>query len=241
MEKIKQLMIEAGLSEEAAANICEALETHQTDVRNRFEESYVEKINRAKQVCEAEVESHKRNLEKRLQIYCEAKAAEIDRVLAKQAQERDTEAVAKLTSITNMLEGVDTNGRPNGELEVRIKKLQAVNSKLSEEKKQALNKANKQTTLAEKVLKRNRSLERQVKEDANKGEPITEEKSKKGKRSRRLDEGRTKSKPKTTRRTLSENQDRRRPKQSAATGEMRVPGDGYSPDEIAGIMEEDLL
>ena len=241
MEKIKQLMLEAGLSDQAVSQICEALENYRTDIRAQYEEEYAAKVTRAKEVCESEVESHKRSLERRLQIFCESKSAEIDRVAAKQAAERESEAIAKLTSIQNLLEGIETNGQPNGQLEAQVKKLKVAATKLEEQRKLAVSKANQQTQLAEKVLKRNRELERrttqpEVSEGQEETKTIAEGKEEKGQK--RLDRDRQSGTPKTTRRTLKESQDRRPPDSSKQpVGEMRSP---YSPDEIANLMEEDL-
>lgn len=236
MDKIRSLMINAGISEEAASKICESLESYKTEIKRTLEEQYAEKIGKAKQICESEVEAYKQELARRLQIFCEAKSNYVESTVAKQAANKESEAVAKLNKIYAMLEGIELEGQPNGELRAKVEQLTKKAASLEESRKQAFIKANRQVEIAEKVLKRNRDLERQLNEHLKNTTVVTEsapaaKAPTPTSKPKRLDEQRSKSKPVSTRRTLVENQTRTPSKPEKAEPQP------YSPAAIAAAME----
>lgn len=231
MDKIKNLLIEANISESAATQITEAMESYKTQLRESYEKDYNAKLQRAQKICESEVESYKLSLDRRMQIFCEAKAAEMERILAKQATERDTEALSKLTSIAGLLEGIEPNGENVSELQAKLKKLIRENKTYAEERSKAIKKANKVMQLAESAQKRNRQLERMLAEgkrelsDKN-GKTIAEGTARTAVPVKRLDTGRNTTKSVTTRRTITENQTKK-----------TVNNSGFSIADIASQIE----
>lgn len=246
MEKIKQLLQKAGVSEELAAKICESLETYKSTLREQFEKEFSGKVEQAKQVCVEETEAHKRELARRLQIFCEAKEQAIEAQLAKQSALSESEAVAKLRSITEMLSGL-ANGTANGQSTAVVEKAKKQIRMATEEKNRAVETANRQTAIAEKALKENRRLATEMArlQKMMSGQTVTEGRQpKKGKKSRRIDQGRSKRRPTTSRPTILENQD---PRPAPGRGNQPMTktegGDsnGFTVDGIAKRMSEDLV
>jgi len=238
MEKIKQLMAKCGLSEELSTDLMDALENYKTTVQESLDKQYAERLNRAKTVCESEVKAYKAEIARRMQIFCEAKATTIEATVAKQASNKDTEAITKLNKIYSLLEGIELEGQQDGELKATHEKLQKAYLQLEENKKRAIDKANKQTQLAERVLKRNRELERR---NAAMAESVTKlqqakvvSESRNPAQPNRIDKSRNSGTPQTTRPTLTESQAKRNNQQTPAT-----PTKIGSPADIAMAMDHD--
>ncbi len=232
MEKIRDLLIQANISESAADEIITAMDQYRAEVHEAAERDKNAKLERARQICEEETISHKRELERRVQIFLEAKSAEIDRILTKQAADRDTEATSKLTSIANIVEGVEPNGEAVSELKAKLDEARKQAKQLVEEKNAAVSKANHSVALAEKVLKHNRKLEKQLVEGTKtKSSTINEGVTRSAVPVKRLDTARTAATPVTTRRTLVENQVKNAP----AANEFSQ-GSEFTPAEIARRM-----
>lgn len=234
--KIKQLMIESGLSEEAAAKICESLDSYVSEKEHQLDEQFKQRLVKAKKVCMEEVESHNLELSRRAQIFMESKREQIIESLRKQIANEETEAVACLSKISSLMEGIDVNGQPNSELMARIKKLANDNKRLMEDRDKAVQKANSTLELANKVSKHNRDLERQLQESKRQGNGgnIAEGKGKNQQPSRRIDESKTPgTTTRTTRRTVASNQGANRPLQQQGSAVV-------GPAQIAESMEEDV-
>lgn len=240
MDKIKALLQKAGVTEELASKICESLENYRTTLREQFESEFTAKVEQAKKVCLEETESHKRELARRLQTFCEAKGAAIEAQLTKQAALSESEATAKLRSITEMLSGL-TNGRANGPSTAVVEKAKKQIRMANEERQKAIETANRQTAIAEKALKENRRL---TTENA-KLQRLAQAPVNEGRKTGRIDQRRVKEqRPVSTRPTLLENQDPRpAPKRTTEpqTVQAGASQTGYSVDSIANVMEEDLL
>ena len=99
MNKIKGLLEKAGCNPELVGGICEALDSYKSDLREQFEADYKHRVEQAKKVCIDETESHKRELAKRVQIFCETKAAAIEAAEAAET-ERLRLAIIKLRDDT---------------------------------------------------------------------------------------------------------------------------------------------
>lgn len=234
MEKIKQLLKSSGLSDGAATKICESLDNHTNQLRAKFEAEFNSRLEKAKQVCLEETESHKRELSRRVQVFLETKSAAIQEHLSRLAAERDTEAVAKLEKITGITEGIEINGRTNSELKAKLKESSGVCKSLLEQRDIAVQKANRLQAIANNVMKRNRLLEsRQAKAGTQSGQSnLTEGKTK----AWRLDARRISGKATTTRPTLVENVVHTR--QQASQKTQTQSSNGYSPRDIADAMDE---
>lgn len=247
MDKIKALFQKAGVSEDLAGQIIESLESYKATLREQFEKEYAGKVAQAKKVCIEETEAHKRELARRLQIFCETKGAAIEAQLAKQSALSESEALSKLTAVRALLEGIQLGNRePNGAatagLEKAKKRVQVAEAKAS----QAVETANRQTAIAEKALKKNRALATEnahlKKKMQGGGETVTEGRQPQGTR-RRIDGARRKSRqPTSTRPTLVESQDRRPPKQRQTPQISNSGnGNGFSVQDIAAQVDEDLV
>jgi hypothetical protein len=246
MEKIKALLVKAGCNEELVGKICESLDAYKNTVREQYTEEYAGKLEEAKKVCIEETEAHKRELAKRLQIFCETKGAAIEAQLAKQSALNESAAYAKLQQIHGLLSGVN-NSAPNGDVTATMKKAKQQVKVATEAKQKAVSTANRQTAIAEKALKQNRELSRKVSQlertlsesrqtPAKKQGVVSEGKNK---RTRRIDQSRGKSpQPVSTRATITENQDRRPAPQRKP---QQDTGNGFGVGDIAANMDEDLV
>lgn len=206
MDKIKQLMIKVGLSEEAANQLTASIDNHLQQLRESVDKEYQQKLEKAKQICLKETEDHKRELSRRLQIFLEAKSNHIQEVLGKQSAERGTEAESKLEKIASLVEGIEINGQPNSDLQAQNAKLIESTNKLQAQYKKAITKANQLQEVINTVLKRNKKLEQSLAESQQK-QLVSE--------STNLNQYKTKSKAATTRRTLEENVTRKTPEKRA--------------------------
>lgn len=246
MDKIKALLEKAGVSPELSGKICESLDSYKTTLREQFDKEYAAKVEQAKQVCIEETEAHKRELARRVQIFCETKGAAIEAQLAKQSALNESEALTKLNQISALLEGLEPNGQPSGDVTAVVEKLKRQAQVATEEKNRAIELANKKQAIAEKALKRNRELAtalQSVQEQRTGGSKQTVSEGKSQKRqSRRIDESRKGGRARSTRATLKESQDRRPP---AKSNESNVTGtgtgNGFSIDNIAASIDEDLV
>jgi hypothetical protein len=239
MEKIKSLLNKVGVKPELSQQICESLESYKSTLRKQFDAEYSAKIEEAKKVCIEETEAHKRELARRVQVFCETKGAAIEATIAKQSALRESEAVSRLKSIVSLVEGIEPNGELNGELEADVKKLRKKLRAVTEGRQQAIATANRQTALAEKVLKKNRILEaKKVKAQADAA--ITE--NRQPRKTARIDANRRSGRPVSTRATLVESQDPR-PVPSRSDSHIASAGNsgGFGVDSIAVDMDEDLI
>ena len=237
MDKIKSLLEHAGVKPELAEKICETLINYKQTLREQFEADYTAKVQEAKTVCIEETEAHKRELARRLQVFCEAKGAAIEAHLVKQSALSESEALTKLKTVKALLEGIAINGSPSGQPTAVVEKAKKQIRLAIEERKRAVETANRQTSIAEKALKENRRL---VTEMAKlKRSQLSE--SRQPATKKRLDRSRKQGKSVTTRPTILENQDPRSP---APSNQPHVTGTGtgkYGVTDIAEMIDEDLV
>jgi phage anti-repressor protein len=245
MDKLREIMEKMGMKPELVNQLCEAMQTHLTEHKTRLDTDFETRIAAAKKVCIHETEQHKAELARRLQIFCEATVQKIENQVTRQVASRDGEAKTKLDSIWRMLEGIGDDAAAKAQIESIQKKLH----KITEERDAAIRKANAQTDLAEKVLQRNRSLERRIStmeggERPTKPAPqpirstVTE-----GKQSvRRLDGERSSGRAQTTRPTLRENNDMRSEPapHNPVIRETTTLGSSPTPADIAESIEEGM-
>lgn len=218
MEKIRQLLLKSGLSEDAASKICESLEDHARQLREHYQNEFTTKLSEVKNACLEETTKHKAELSRRVQIFLETKEEAVQQQLSKQSAERGTAAESKLEKIAALVEGIELNGQPNSALQAEVGKLTGMLKHLKEQKDLAINKASRLQEIADKVLKRNKILEGQIASNGKK--PVVESRQRKGNR------------PNTTRRVLEETVERKH-QESQPTNQMRVP---ITPDSIADLI-----
>jgi hypothetical protein len=226
MDKIKQLLQKCGLSAEVSAQLCEAIDNHANELKEQSDTEFQARLVKAKKVCFEEVEAHKAELARRLQIFLEAKNSTIEELVMRQSANRETEAVAKLEKIYALLEGIELNGQSNSELKTEIEKFKKLAEHLVEERDKANAKAKRCIQISERVLKRNRALEH----------TLTEGKVAPSNGVTRIDASRNAAQRRTTQRTLKENVETTTvEKQEAPVNTMRPP---RSPAEVASTMDE---
>lgn len=240
MDKIKALMEKCGLSTEAADAICEAITVHTNAIKESLEVEYAKRTETAKRICIEETEQHKAELARRLQIYCEARSTAIDQIIARQSQAKEGQAVDLLEQVKGLLEGVSVSDDSGMRREVMS--LREEVDQLKKERNAAISKANRQTEIAEKVLRRNRLLENKM--VSLETEQVTVNESRRQQQSQRIDGGRRSGQPTSTRRTLNENNDRREPIDNrnganTRTANANSMNNGLTPAEIAASIDVD--
>lgn len=244
MDKIKALLEKAGCKTELVDQICESLVTYKDTLQEQFKAEQAAKIEEAKKVCIEETEAHKRELARRLQIFCETKSAAIEAQLAKQSALNETEAEARLLSVRRLVEGIDPNGEHNGDVTATLEKAKRQLQVANEEKKRAVEAANRQMEIAQKALRQNRQLateNAQLKRGT--GRQVNESRQAPAGQGRRIDNNRRNTtQPTTTRPTLLENQDRRTPAKQTQPNIINAGNPaGYGIADIAEGLDEDLV
>ena len=134
MNKIKGLLEKSGCNPELVDKICESLEEYKVTLREQYDSEYKDRIEKAKKVCIEETEAHKRELARRVQIFCETKSAAIEAQIAKQSALSESEAVTRLKNIRSLLEGIEPNGELNGQATAALNKAKQKLSQLQEER-----------------------------------------------------------------------------------------------------------
>jgi hypothetical protein len=230
MDKIKQLMMDAGLSEEAALQVCESLKVYKGQLAEDSKVELQGKLKAAKAACIEEMNKHKVELSRRTQIFLEAKTNQVLASARKNIVNEESEAVATLNKITGLIEGVEIQGQPNSELTKLVKSLKSQVISIKEEKQAAVTKANQNLKMADKTLKDNRYLTRKLHEA---DEKLKKAAISEGRSQKRIDNRRSKGQSKTTQRTLVENQRRSGAPARKPAAQAGQPG----PAQIAENME----
>ena len=236
MDKIKDLLVKAGCKTDLVNAIAESLENYKTDLRSRFGTEYAVKVEKAKKVCVEETEAHKRELARRLQIFCETKSAAIETQLAKMSALSESQAMTKLKNVRALLEGVQLNGVANGQSAAALEKAKRRAQQLEEERNRAVAEANRKTAIAEKALKQNRALVSENAKLQNASKTVVENRS-----PRRMEPTVRNSKPTTTRATLLESQERRPAPRSQQSNVTVRPTGNITVLDIAANMDTDLV
>lgn len=231
--KIQDLLVKAGCKPELVSSIVDTLAQYKETVREDYEQTFKARVEQAKKVCVEETEEFKRELARRLQIFCETKSAGIEAHVAKQAAMNESKAVAKLNMLADVLHGYQQNSAANGQSSAALGKAQRKLQQVNEERQKLSEVANRQTAIAEKALKENRRLAAQVQQLQ---KQLVESKQVFAKDARRIDESRRATRPVTTRPTLVESQDRRPAKKQPSVMNRTV---GIS--DIANGMDSDLV
>ncbi len=235
MDKIKKLLEQAKVSPELAQKITESLAKYKETLREQFDKEYAAKVEQVKKVCIDETENHKRELARRVQIFCETKGTAIEAHIAKQAAISESDALSKLKTVKAMLTGIALNEGPNGQTTAGLGQLKKRLQLATESKTKALEVANKQTAIAESVLKKNRELATENSKLKKQLTTISESKQS----GQKLDQRKRPAKPRSTRPTIVENQDRRPP--AKPKPQPAHAGTGFGINDIAGTMDEDLV
>ncbi len=219
MDKIKALFEQVGLSPELTTKLCAVLERHKTMLREQSDAEVKRRVEQAKQVCLDETEAHKRELSRRLQVFLETKSAVVTAAITKQSAIRESRATEQLRKVTALLGGVDLNGASEGRSQAAESQLRKQLVALKEERDMAVRTANRQTAIADRVIRRNRALEMQGPQPQPRA-PLTEATTQPRRQPGRIDGSRTTQRPTTTRTVTEDRQ--RRPRQDADPEIQRI-------------------
>jgi hypothetical protein len=231
MDKIEQLLVKAGCNPELVAGITSSMESFKQNVRESYQKEFDSKLSAAKKICVEETEAYKRELAKRVQIFCETKSAVIESQLSRQSALSESKAQTKLKQVYALLEGIELNGSASGATTAAIENAKRQVRQLSEERNKAVEKANRQTAIAEKALKANRTL---VTENAKLKKVLTESSPAPVSRANNA-QRKAAAKPMTSRQTLAESQVRQAPKAMP-----KGNGRQFGIVDVARSMAEDL-
>lgn len=229
MDKIKELLAKSGCKTELVNAIVESLEQYKVNLQGRFTANFNAKVEAAKKVCVEETEAHKRELARRLQIFCETKSAAIETQLAKSSALNESQATTKLKKLRALLEGVQLNGIDNGKTAAELEKAKRRTQQLQEERDRAIAEANRKTAIAEKALKHNRQLVTENTKFKNTN-VVTENRA-----ARRIEPTVRTSRPVAARSTLLENQGRRTTKPNRPANNQRPQ---LTVEDIAASISE---
>lgn len=161
MEKIIELMKQAGISDTLAKGITEALNNYTKEQKAILESDYRDKMLQAKAVLVEEMNKFKTDLARKATIFFEAKSDKIEQAIAKQVAIRESASEGKLKQVAALVEGVQLNTSPQADLQALNGKIAALQNQLkvvTEERQTAVTKANRANTLASKLLQKNREL-----------------------------------------------------------------------------------
>lgn len=158
-DKIKQLLMASGVTDELSAKIVESMVEYKAACVAEAKETLDEKIKLAKKVIFEEVELYKQELARKVQIFCESKVQTIDQQLKRKSAAGETEATAKLTKVYALLEGIDLDGKkPDGKLEAQIADANNRIALLSKNLASAKMQAKRAIGIAESVMAKNKVL-----------------------------------------------------------------------------------
>lgn len=238
IEDLKQLLEKAGVQPDFSQKIVESLEAYKTVIKEGLEADFVTKVTKAKKICVEETEAYKRDLARRVQIFCETKGAAIEAQIKKQSVQNESLSSSKLTKIASIVEGIELNAKDESSIKDQIARAQAQIKALTESRDEAAELANKQTAIARKILSESKDLEnenRRLKQMLS-VRTLNEERRTAPARGGMLPRKRAAQDVVTTRPTLIENQDpTSTPKQAA------IPANGgYNINSIADNLEETL-
>lgn len=238
MNELKDLLEKAGVKAEFSQKIVESLETYKTSIKESLEAEFVSKITKAKKICVEETEAFKRDLARRVQIFCETKGTAIEAQMRKQSVQNESISSGKLTKIASIVEGIELNAKDDSKLRAQVEQARAQIKQLSESKDEAVELANKQTAIARKLLAESKDLETEnvrLKKMLS-AQTLNEERSSAPQRNGMLPRKRAPQDVNTTRPTLVENQDPTSPAKQAA-----IPvKSGFNINSIAAELEENL-
>lgn len=193
MNSIKQLMVENGLSEECATNICETLTTYKAELKQKLEEEFKVRLSKAKDACLEETKKYKAELSRRVQVFLETKTHNIDKHVVGKLANRETESAATLKRVKSLLEGVQIDSSKNtGDSAAEIKSLRQKVRSLEESNCKMQSAAKRYRDIAERSLTRTKALQEHVLSKQSQT-PIME--GKKPQQTQRLDGGRKQGKP----------------------------------------------
>lgn len=237
--ELKDLLQKAGVQPEFTGRIIESLESYKSTIKESLEAEFVTKISKAKKICVEETETYKRDLARRVQIFCETKGAAIEAQLRKQSVSSESKSTSKLNKIAALVEGIELNVGNDGKLKTNFEAAKAKIRQLVESRDKANELANKQTSIARKILAESQGLESEnirLKRMLVGAKTMTESNAPRVNRPNLLPRKRLSQSVTTTRPTLVESQDPSTPSKQPA-----IVAGGYNINSIAANLDENLI
>lgn len=171
LDKIGAILKQMGISEEAIGEFVNICESWHNEAKEKLQQEYKVRLDKAKKLCIEEVEAHKSNLSRGVKMFLDSQGDLIRRSSEKSSAIAESEAVNKLKKITNLLNGLDVDSAANAQaLQAESRKNAELVSKvanLTESLNREKAKAAKFGELSEKSLARQRKLEEQATKHAN--------------------------------------------------------------------------
>lgn len=166
MDKIKALLLQMGISEESTNEFVTVCESWRSEEKEKFNQEYKARIDKAKKICLEEVESHKASLSRGVQVFLENKLDQISKAADKHAAIAESEAVMTLKKVHNLLNGLNIDSAANAQaLQAESKKNALLVSEIASIKESLERekiKGAKMAELAEKSIARQKALESEV-------------------------------------------------------------------------------
>lgn len=166
LSKIEAVLKKMNISEAAVKEFTGVVNEHFTTKEKALKEEFTQRLNKAKQVCVEEVESHKAALSRGVQRFLEAKVTSIEKVASKKHAIEESEATTKLKQLKALLEGINVDGAQNAQALQAVKEQKAAVDKQLVESREALlrekAKSVKLSEIAEKSMARQKSIEGQL-------------------------------------------------------------------------------
>lgn len=154
------------ISEEAIKEFSAIIAEHFAAKEKALKEEYAQRLNKAKQVCVEEVETHKAALSRGIQRFLEAKVASVEKVTSRRHAIEESEATTKLKQLKALLEGINVDGpKDNQALQAAQERTAALEKQLAESR-EALQcekaKSIKLSEIAQKSVARQTAMEAKV-------------------------------------------------------------------------------
>lgn len=166
LSKIESILKKMNISEAAIAEFTNVVNEHFTAKEKALKEEFTQRLNKAKQVCVEEVETHKAALSRGVQRFLEAKVTTIEKVASKKHAIEESEATTKLKQLKALLEGINVDGAANAQAIQAVKEEKAAVEKQLVESREALQREKAKTAklseIAEKSVARQTAMEAKV-------------------------------------------------------------------------------
>jgi hypothetical protein len=211
LQKISEMLKSMGISEDCSKEFVSICEEWRNNEKNRLQEEYKARLERAKKACIEETEAHKVSLSRGLQVFLENEAEKIRKASEKQAAIAEPEAVNRLKQIQSILGGSNIDGAVNAQAlqaeskknALLVKQVAELTESLSREKA----KSSKFHELTEKAINRQKGLEKEITETKN---LLSEAKGRLQKKNAIFESKVKADKPKTRRKVVSESDNKKK-------------------------------
>lgn len=163
MDKLRELLSKAGVSEELITGICEEFETLSATLKEERDQELANKIQRAKQIFVEEIAREKTAIARKVKVFLESKARSFEEAAARQRRVDESESAAKLRRAVEVLtDGQSVVGEDVGQSDADrklISRLEKALTSVREERDNALLRAKRAYGIADGALKRNQFFE----------------------------------------------------------------------------------